>query len=137
MDFDIFLCRKSVFEVPEIVWSVFWRHTTLYNVKNDVNLCMILRKLLKSRFFAAWKCPAYEFLCFPMLIICFLDSWVCFKRFFTSYDATQRKKRRQFMYDFKKITKISSFVTCKWPIYIWMSMFSYVENPCLRFLRFF
>ena len=33
-----------------------------------------------------------------------------FEEFLTSCDATQLKKRRQFMYDFKKITKSSSFL---------------------------
>ena len=49
-----------------------------------------------------------------------------FDAFFTLYDATQRLKRRQFMYDFKKITKISSFSYLKMA-YIWISKFSYVE----------
>ena len=57
-----------------------------------------------------------------------------FEAFLTSYDAIQRQKRRQFMYDFKKITKISSFCYLK-IANIWISMFSYVKNPFLRFLR--
>ena len=56
--------------------------------------------------------------------------------FFTSYDATRRQKRRQFMYDFKKITKISSFCYLKMAN-ILISMFSYAENPVLRFLKLF
>ena len=59
-----------------------------------------------------------------------------FEAFLTSYDAIQRQKRRQFMYDFKKITKISSFCYLK-IANIWISMFSYVENLLLRFLRLF
>ena len=57
-----------------------------------------------------------------------------FEAFLTSYDAIQRQKRRQFMYDFKKITKISSFCYLK-IANIWISMFSYAKNPFLRFLR--
>ena len=56
--------------------------------------------------------------------------------FLTSYDVMQRQNRRQFVYDFKKITKISSFCYLKMAN-IWMSMFSYTENPFLRFLRLF
>ena len=55
------------------------------------------------------------------------------KRFLTSYDDTQRQKRRQFMYYFKKINKILIF--CYLMANIWISMFSYVENLFLRFLR--
>ena len=57
-----------------------------------------------------------------------------FEAFLTSYDATQRLKQRQFMYDVKKITKISSFCYLKMAN-IWISMFSYAENLFLRFLR--
>ena len=64
----------------------------------------------------------------------FLGFLRLFEAFLTSYDATQRKKTRQFMYDFKKISKISSFCYLKMAN-IWISMFSYVENPFLRFLR--
>ena len=34
-----------------------------------------------------------------------------FEAFLTSYDAIQRQKRRQFMYDFKKIAKTSEFLS--------------------------
>ena len=64
----------------------------------------------------------------------------CLKCFLTSYDATRRQKRRQkrrqFMYDFKKISKISIFCHLKMAN-IWISMFSYVDNLFLRFLRLF
>ena len=49
-----------------------------------------------------------------------------FDESFTSYDATQRQKRRQkgrqYMYDFNKITKISSFCYLQMAN-IWISMF--------------
>ena len=51
MDFDVFLCKISVFEVPAFL--------TLYDTtqrQNDVNLCMIFFKLLKSQVFVTWKC---------------------------------------------------------------------------------
>ena len=53
--------------------------------------------------------------------------------FLTSNDATRRQKRRQFMYDFKKISSFSHLKMAN----IWISMFSYVENLFLRFLRLF
>ena len=66
----------------------------------------------------------------------FLKFLSLFEAFLTSYDATQHKKRRQFMYDFKKITKISSFCYLKMAN-MWIPMFSYVENPIFRILRLF
>ena len=59
-----------------------------------------------------------------------------FKVILTSYDAARRQKRRQFMYDFTNIIKISNMCYLKMDN-IWIPMFSYVENPFLRFLRLF
>ena len=57
-----------------------------------------------------------------------------FEAFLTSYDAIQRQKRRQFMYDFDKILKSRVFCYLKMAN-IWISMFSYAENLFLRFLK--
>ena len=59
-----------------------------------------------------------------------------FEAFLTSYDAIQRQKRRQFMYDFDKILKSRVFCYLKMAN-IWISMFSYAENLFLRFLGLF
>ena len=54
--------------------------------------------------------------------------------FFTSYNTTRCMILCMIMYDFKKITKISSFCYLK-IANIWISMFSYAKNPFLGFLR--
>ena len=104
-----------------------WRHKW-HQFTCDFN------KFSKISSFCRLKIPNIWISMFSYVENRFLMFLELFEAFLTSYDAIQRQKRRQFMYDFKKITKISSFCYLK-IANIWISMFSYAKNPFLRFLR--
>ena len=109
MVFDVFLCSKYVFLWYWGCLNHFWRHMTLYNVKNYVNLCMILRNLLKSRGFFYLKMGKIRIPMFSYVENPFSRFLRFHEEILTSYDATRRQKRHVFMYDFKKIIQICMF----------------------------
>ena len=78
--FQCFPMQKICFWGSWDSLKCFWRHTTLHDVKNDVNLCMILRKSLNSRFLLLEMANIWISM-FSIHKIRFWGSWDCSKRF--------------------------------------------------------
>ena len=84
-------------------------------------------KINKISIFCRLKMSNISISMFSYVEIPFFIFLKLFEALLTSYDAAQRKKWPQFMYDFKQMIKISVFYYLKMTN-IWISMFSYVEN---------
>ena len=91
MDFNVLLCRKSVFKVPGIAWTLFWRHTTYTTLKMTSIYVWFLKKSKISIFFHLKMVNIWilMFSCVENPVLRFLK---LFEAFLTSYNATQHKR---------------------------------------------